>query len=845
MQLQFLDSMIRHTDSAHLLDALLYTAYDELMVIDVAEDTFEGRYHTDGKFFSPVINRSYTRLHQYVEAHMIHPEDREAYDALMDPETLSEWVPEGGIREGTARFLALDGNWHTMEQLLVAGEAYGIPKGRLHLYLYDIQAIREREGVSDHRHTLAAESLLDHVPGLLSEEQFFSFAQEKIPSLEYGWCLIAVDIKHFKLFKDLNGRQKGEALLIRFGEILRNAADATGGAAGYRGQDDYALLFPFDQSRIDALFSSLRQAIDSLSSTSGFFPIFGICMVEHPEDTALDLFNHAALTAEEIKDDLQYHIRVYDPELHERHVEEFKLISDFNEAMGSGAITFMLQPQCHVATRRIIGSESLARWKRPDGSFVPPAIFVPVLEKYGVVSTLDTFIWESVCRWLRSLLDRGIEPLPVSINVSRIDIFSRNVPEFLSGLMVRFDLPVRLLKVEITESAYVDDSERVRETINEFRARGFQVLMDDFGSGYSSLNMLRSISLDAIKLDAQFLRFSVGEEQKGLNILDSIINMTKAMGTPMIVEGVESEELVRYLTDMGCRYMQGYYFYRPMAPEKFEELLKDPARVDRQGIVVQLNKQMHVREFLDSNLYSDAMLNNVLGPVAFYSLSGDNVDITRFNQQFVSLIGLDTGTLQERLSHIQEFIFPDDRERFFAMLYAAKKDRINGCSGLFRVYKPNGTVFWIQVHVYYLREDGYASLFYASCRDMTEVQYMNVDLPGAYYRCTTDPDFEFLYISPRFLTLTGYTEAEIESRFGGRLARMIHPDDLEALRAQAAASRAGNYYAFKPYRILCADGSYKTVIDESRVTDRYGETCWQSIMIDITDIVKESPADNP
>ena len=839
MALPFLTNLFSRYRGNQLLSALTYTPFDELMVIDLQTGRCESRFHADGKFFAPVVGGAFRSLLDYASANLVHPEDLEAHQAFMNLSDMASRLAcsdPAGILTAEFRYLALSGEWRLMENLLISGPENNI----VYYYLYDVEDIRSRELSRHHASSPPAQHLLSQMPDQTSESAFFTLVQDRLVHPPEGrWCLIAVDIKHFKLFKELNGQEKGDQLLVRFAEILHDAAHAAGGLSCYRGQDDYALFFPYDRIRIDRLFSDLRGVIDSLSGVSGFFPIFGISPIDGEGcGTALDLFNQAALTAEEIKDDLQYHIRVYDPKVHERHVEEFRLLSDFQNAMKNGEISFYLQPQCRVAGGRIIGAESLARWRRGDGSFVSPAVFIPVLEKYGVVTDLDLYIWESVCAWLRRVMDRGIPPVPVSVNVSRIDMFSFDVAERLSGLMEKYSLPAGLLEVEITESAYVDNSEEIRNTIRTLREKGFRVMMDDFGSGYSSLNMLRSTSMDVIKLDAQFLHFSAGEEQRGINILESVINMTKSLSTPIIVEGVDTRELVEYLTDMGCRYMQGFYFYRPMPGEQFEKLLQNPDRIDLNGLRRPIHEQMHIREFLDDSIYSDAMLNNILGPVAFYSLHDGNVDIVRFNQQFFRLIGLEPDILEQRRHHIQDFIHPEDRSRFFELLYNAKKNRMSGDSGFFRVYKPGGAIFWMQLQVYYLRETRDASVFYGSARDMTELLYVNSDLPGGYYRCTSGEDgFRFLYVSQGFLSLFGYTESELKLRFDGKLLNMIHPDDRKTVLSQSKEMILGARETLSPYRVLRADGRYLYVIDQSRFTDRFGEPCFQSVLINITEVM--------
>ncbi len=838
--LSFLQKLIREVPAEKLLERLRYTAFDELVVIHPEENTFESQYHTEGKFFKPVMTDSFRTLVEYTMRHMVHPDDREACLRLMDPETMTRRLREAeprGILTADARYLGMDGNWRMLQHMLIGGEAFGLEEGTVYFYLYDIREILERERGQHAANAAATERMRGLLPELLPEGSFLQLCDNTLRREKNHWCMIAVDVKHFKLFRELNGPENADELLIRFGAILREEAETLHGYACYRGQDDFGLCVPFEQARVEALFSRLRAEIDALSGTSGFFPILGICVMDDTRMDAMELFNRAALTAEEIKDDLQHHIRVYDPELHERHVEEFRLLSEFNDAMRKDEIFFSLQPQVHVISGKIVGVESLARWRSADGSFISPVRFVPVLEKYGVITDLDTRIWEQVCAWLRSLLDRGIRPVPVSVNVSRINILSVDVAEQLSRLMEKYDLPPRLLKVEITESAYVDDSERVRGTISELRSRGFQVMMDDFGSGYSSLNMLRSIIVDAIKLDAQFLRFSVGEEQKGVSILESVISMTKSLDIPMIVEGVETGELAQFLKDLGCRYIQGFHFYHPMSVEDFEKLLTEPGRMDYHGIVLQRNQQMHIREFLDENIYSDAMLNNILGPVAFYSLRDGSVDIIRFNEQFAEMIALDPEVLEERRYHIEDYFHPGDRQKFFHILAEAERDRFNGSGGLLRVYKPNGAIFWMQLRVYFLQERDGKRLFYGSGRDMTEIQYINRDLPGGYYRAKLEDDFEFLYVSQTLLSMLGYTQMDIVNRFDNRLARMIHPEDLERVRLESARIQAGEDAELHPYRVLHGDGTYHYVLDQSRVTDQFEELCCQAVIVDITEVM--------
>ncbi len=835
MKIPFLKQIIQETSGKQLYDRLSHTPFDELIIIDLEKNRYQYRYHTSGKFFRPVTSNAFSAMVEYLCANMVHPEDREKLRRLLEPGDMQERLNKAeipGFQAEEIRFVALDGNWHAMQQIVLSGRLLGQPEHLAFYYVFDISEMEEREKGLPETTPSTAELLIDQMPGLLREDAFFHRAQQRMPSLKGMWCMIAVDIKHFKLFKELNGQENGERLLLRFAEILQEAATRVDGLAGYRGQDDYSLMIPYDSAGVDRLFSRLRRAIDELSNTNGFFPIFGICMIDDLGADVVDLFNRAALTAEEIKDDLKNHIRVYDPDVHERRVEEFRILSDFNGALMNGEINFYLQPQCRVSNRQIVGAESLARWTRPDGTIVSPTVFVPVLEKYGVITSMDTYVWERVCVWIRECLDQGNRIVPISVNVSRIDFFTIDVPAFFTQVMEKYGIPSELLEIEITESAYVSDSEKIREAIEDLRGRGFRVLMDDFGSGYSSLNMLRSVTVDAIKLDAQFMHINTGEEQKGFSILESVIHMAKSLGTPIIVEGVESPEMVRYLSDLGCRYMQSFYFFRPRPPKQFIELIQDENAVDPRGLTTLANEELHVREFMDETMYSDAMLNNILGPVAFYCVKDDDVDIVRFNERFYEMIGLEADELERRRYHIQKFFYPEDLPLFYQMLRNSKKDRINGDEGTFRVYQPGGQLFWIYLHVYFLRENEDGNFFYGAARDVTELQYVSRELPGGYYRCAVNEAYDFLYISNTFLRMVGYTAQEIREQFDNRMLRMVHPEDAALLRHQRHSGTEQDVPI--SFRIRHKDGSYHRMAEQSRVTDQFGETCLQVVTMDIS-----------
>lgn len=249
-------------------------------------------------------------------------------------------------------------------------------------------------------------------------------------------------------------------------------------------------------------------------------------------------------------------------------------LDDINQAFDNNEFCFYLQPKCNAETGAIVGAEALVRWNHPEYGLVSPGEFIPLLERESMVTRFDLFIWRSVCEMLSRWDEEGRNLVPVSVNVSMTDIESIDVARVLGDLLDRFSIDARLLQVEITESAIAHNMDVVEETIRDLHARGIAVLMDDFGSAYSSLNMLKDINVDAIKLDMKFVDLNADNAAKGLKIIESVIDMAYQLRLSIIAEGAQTAEQVSKLRELGCMYIQGYYFYRPLTVGKMEDLLE-------------------------------------------------------------------------------------------------------------------------------------------------------------------------------------------------------------------------------------------------------------------------------
>ncbi|MBO4915488.1 MAG: EAL domain-containing protein [Oscillospiraceae bacterium] len=703
-----------------ILDHLDRSDYDELIEMDLVRDRCKNVYHVEGKYYVPIPDGTSSALFKYSLENMIHPEDRPIVREVMDPDTILERLANAekpGLLSLQFRYRLLDGGWRWVEQIVVGGAQFGFGDGKLWVFVFDIQNQKDRQLGSSS--VYSAGSGLDELTGLPDKRVFFSCGEELVRSREEDWVLLAIDVEHFKLFNEWYGHESGDLLLAQIGDILKLEALDCGGLAGYLGQDDFCMLMPYDETGLFRLYERIHQLVVSRGVSVGFLPAIGFSRVIRGR-SILSAHDRAAIAGGRIKGNFHTRIREYDPSMQDQTDREYRILADFQRGIKNREFYFCLQPQCTVPEGTIVGAESLARWRTPDGENIPPDRFIPVLEKYGFVTDLDQYIWEAVCEWLQRWIRDGHTPVPVSVNVSRVDFFSIDVPAYMEQLLKKYELPRNVLKIEVTESAYVDDALSIRDAVQKLRDQGFLVLMDDFGSGYSSLNMLRTLNMDVIKLDAQFLRMGEIDLKKGVNIIETIINMTKTMAVPIIVEGVESEDQVHFLEKLGCRYIQGNYYHFPLPVSDFEQLIGDEKNIDTGGFSFHANQQFSVREFMDQNIYSDSMLNNILGAAAFYCWDGkEKVDIVRYNEQFRRLVNVPD--FLARVTDIRQFFHPNDRQPFLELLANAERDRLNGTEGIFGVYRTDGTLGRFFEHFYFLEENDSGKIFYGSIQEVTEI----------------------------------------------------------------------------------------------------------------------------
>ena len=394
------------------------------------------------------------------------------------------------------------------------------------------------------------------------------------------WCVTAIDVEHFRLYNELYGTEQGNTLLNTLASHLLDYQKTSGCPVGYWGNDDFFLCLPDDRVQQQDIVITLQTCVSPNHQDVTFFLALGLCPVsEHPEADAAALCNYAQIAVMN-PDHSGSGIHRFAPAMLDSLKAQQQLLSELEHALDNHEFTFFLQPKCNSMTRAIVGMEALVRWNHPTRGCVPPSEFMPLLESTGLVTQLDQYIWESVCKTLHKWQESGSNLVPVSVNVSVVDIVNLDVPQIFSDLVEKYQLEPKLLLAEITETMLAENTSLVENAIQGLHRKGFSVMMDDFGSGYSSLNMLKDTNVDAIKLDMKLIDMNQQNRSKGVQIVESVVDMAHRLNLPIIAEGVETPEQVSMLQAADCLYTQGYYFYKPMPVENAEALLAQPNSED-------------------------------------------------------------------------------------------------------------------------------------------------------------------------------------------------------------------------------------------------------------------------
>lgn len=425
------------------------------------------------------------------------------------------------------------------------------------------------------RETAAMINLIqyDRLTGMYGKEFFYQRVREILiqhPEKEYD--IICSNIENFKLYNDIFGTPAGDRLLVGIAELfLRLVGDK--GICSRINADMFVCLLEHRWEYTDEMFIDVSAQVNALSSARSIVMKWGIYPVRDRVLPVEQMCDRAILVVRSIKGQYRKYFAAYDEELRSEMLREQAITDSMEQALAEGQFEIYLQPKYRIKDNELAGAEALVRWNHPEWGVQSPAQFIPLFERNGFITRLDQFVWKKACEVLKDWDNKGYPVIPVSVNVSRADINNADIVDILNRTVEEYGLPHSRLHLEITESAYTENPNQIIDTAGYLRELGFVIEMDDFGSGYSSLNMLNKMPIDILKLDMKFIQ---SETAKPINqgILRFIMGLARWMNLTVVAEGVETSEQMERLRAIGCDYVQGYYFAKPMPCKEFEELIK-------------------------------------------------------------------------------------------------------------------------------------------------------------------------------------------------------------------------------------------------------------------------------
>jgi len=412
---------------------------------------------------------------------------------------------------------------------------------------------------------------LTHIP---NRSKFYKNAEALLTSSEDSeYAVILFDIDRFKSINDIHGMSKGDEVLIHIARVLK---DSFGVEDNYGRMHSDLFAFITSYSKKGELIKQIEKLRKRINQNDFDFDIntsFGIYLVNDKQVPVNLMCDRAMMAVKTIKGDVLKFCAFYDEQYRSDMLKANEIEKDMQESLSRGDFKMYLQPKYRLSDNKMVGAEALCRWIHPTKGLIPPLDFIPLFEKNGFILKLDEYMWEEACRTLRRWKDLGYESIPLSVNISRYHIKHNDLESVFTRLINEYDISTSLLTLELTESLFLDNPEELNRVMSGLQRMGFKLEVDDFGAGFSSLNMIRNITVDTIKMDKDFLDSEISSE-KGKIVVNHTIDMAKDLNLQVVAEGVETEEHVNFLKNSRCDVAQGYYFAKPMPIEEFDKLLQ-------------------------------------------------------------------------------------------------------------------------------------------------------------------------------------------------------------------------------------------------------------------------------
>ena len=477
----------------------------------------------------------------------------------------------------------------------------------------------------------------DRLTGLLSRPAFVKVVETTVEAdaagIEAGeYALVFFDIIRFKAINDLFGMEEGDRLLKYIADVMVQTVKEED-AVCRMNADRFILLTHNEGAALERLVEAIVESVTAYDLPYKINCNVGVYVTNSAKLSAESMIDRAVLAQSSIKGSYISKYNYYTEAMRNDMLSEQEISGIMLTALQEKQFVVYYQPQYNHSTGMLVGAEALVRWMHPDRGMISPGIFIPIFEKNGFITRLDLYVFEEVCIFLRKCMDEGLPIVPVSSNFARYDIFQPNFVEKLEALREKYQIPSQYLRVEITESAIIGGSKYANEIVHKLHDCGYVVEMDDFGSGYSSLNVLKDIELDIIKLDMLFMKED-SDSKRGGTILSSIVRMAKWLGMPVIAEGVEHMEQADFLKSIGCDYIQGYLYSKPLPEAQYLEIL-DNKYVGKTLPQMNLLETLNAYDFWNPKSQETLIFSNYVGGAAIFDYHDGQVEVLRVNKKYL------------------------------------------------------------------------------------------------------------------------------------------------------------------------------------------------------------------
>lgn len=568
----------------------------------------------------------------------------------------------------------------------------------------------------------------DVLTGILNKSKFFYNTRNMLNIFgTEDFAFIRIDIEKFQLINSFFGMDEGDHLLKYMADYLQNVEKEYRYITYGRIEADiFAVCFSYDNEKeITDFVKKFTNQMEKYQLDFDITPFFGIYLVKNRDLSINEMYDKANLASKNCKGNYIQNYFFYTKEMSEEIIKEQHIINNMKNALKNEEFVLYLQPKYELQRNSIAGAEVLVRWITADGRMISPGEFIPVFERNGFILKLDQYVWEKTCQLLAGWRDEGRKIFPVSVNISRVSLYNPKIVDVICGLTEKYNIPPEWLQLELTESAYTGNPKAIKEMMEQLQKKGFSILMDDFGSGYSSLNVLKDIAVDVLKIDMKFLDGS-GDDGRSENILASVVRMAKWLNMPVVAEGAERKEQVSFLHSIGCEYVQGFYFARPMPVKKYEKLLYEQPYFEDDETRRTSND---TNAIWTANMQMEMIFSNMMQAAAIYEYSDGNIEVVRVNDAYFDMFGYhDTDRVHKEIEGSIDHV---DRERFMDTFAQVVENQSTAECEVKR-FLESGREIWIKLRLKYINRVGERHIIFGCIDDITVQREMDNEL--AKYR---------------------------------------------------------------------------------------------------------------